>query len=234
MSSNTDHTTSELIDGIVEHEEAILNNKELIETAFRENTSGSELKMSQNDVGFGISLALSSNLDNEGTTNVGFFLLNFVSRSSTGAIRVLQQRDISRELTDFLIELTLKYQLEVGRISSKRTQGANYWSNIASDIVLRPPEDSIGFTHRITLSHDRDIEIDANIRSTLVLVEYFLGQEIEVIDMFDDDALESIDSQTIDTIAEQAEYIRGQLEEHNTDNAADKENPDHDTDSEPA
>ena len=234
MSSNTDHTISEVIDGIIEHEEAILNNKELIETAFRENTSESEFNLSQNDVGFGISLALSSNLDNEGTANVGYFLLNFVSRSSTGAIRELQQRDISRELTDFLIELTLKYQLEVGRISSKRTQGANYWSNIASDIVLRPPEDSIGFTHRITLSYDRDIEIDANIRSTLALVEYFLSQEIEVIDIFDDDALESIDSQTIDTIAEQVEYIRGQLEEHNPDNAADKENPDHDTDSESA
>lgn len=210
--NSIDDVQLDIIGTLSKHQDVILDNKDLIESAFKQNTYESELLMDSSDIAFGVMMALSASTEDDDSLEIAYALLNFISTSDVDYIRKLRQENVKQELVDFVTNLSLNYQLEVGRVASIETQGANFWSSISSDLVIRSPNDVAGFNHKITIAHDREVEIDTSIGSNLGLVRYLIGQQIRAMETLEDQALDQISIETLDEIVKRVEHIREQVE----------------------
>ncbi|EMA72649.1 MULTISPECIES: hypothetical protein [Halorubrum] len=96
-------------------------------------------------------------------------------------VEELAEYDGSSGIQHFLIDSILDYGPDMQRMNFHNTQGKDWWSFIQTERVIK--EGTLKHTHTFTIDRQRDVNIDSSAHSDWVLIEHFLSEMMDAIEI---------------------------------------------------
>lgn len=203
----------ESVDVLLDNSSDIRGAFESIEWVFEDTLNSERIENSWNDYRGTMQTKLYDEIEGENIDEISAALLNVIANWNLQLFKHIKEKD--EDLAEKLKNLSAKYGLPVQRRAQRINQGRNYWSNIKSEIGVR--SDSPKFTHEITLDHERTVEFQSGLDSTLVLAYHFLQQVDDAPNTIGEDLLSFIDKNQLEEIIEISQSLLEDVEEYESE-----------------
>ena len=220
MSESSQNTYIEdALETIANYESDISPHCELIKDILQEQLKESDLDKSKQAITRPISDVLyASTEDRDVSDEIAGAIFGYLLVKPDNNYKILKDSGLSKEMTEYLYTIKLRYQTDILRIYLSNRQGKEYWTNIEGDYVYRPSSNTIGIDYTIEKHYSEFIEITTSVESNLELILRLLEEEKGAIRYFGRLASEQINQQTIDDIESSIEDIKQDLKEIEEEN----------------
>jgi len=197
------------LDLILEHADLIIARSEHLEIALEEQLSAGE-HLGRNDVIFAIESVFISHIEEEEAHELAHHILLLISTFDRETLKKLQVAGAPESLIDLITDLCVKFSRESKQPNYRTFQGREYWEKIQSDIVLRGWQNRPGLNHTIWKGTE-PVELSVDFNSNIALVGNLLLSQIEALEELDEEAAETINLESVETLNKHIEELNEQV-----------------------
>lgn len=202
MDSSKEDVVSNRLGFLLEYEDEILSVGDQIDNCLHENLK--EIKEAPQEAHLlnSISLPLSQTVqDQDILDSLAVEISNAILRWDGEYTRVSKELETQKRFTKLFTRLTSKYQLNVTHIKIIEEEGSNFWRRADTDIVSRPPNDTLGMTHHISIGLEGEtVQLTTSMDSNLRIIDYLLDQQVRLAANVDEEIVDEMSKERLESI----------------------------------